>query len=283
MKRLDLDEIKDIELKILIEIDSICRERNIDYSLDGGTLLGAIRHKGFIPWDDDIDILMTRKNYNEFIEYCENNKTGFELVSHIAFDKYGYLFAKAVDKSTILIEKTINQHGIEMGVCVDIFPVDYLGNSLKEAKKNLNRTRFLRELLVARNWRRYSKSRTRSIIYEPIRILFYILSRFTSQKRIIKKIERVNRKFSTDYKSFSGCICGSYREKEIMETNNYLYYSELEFEKHPFKVISNYDNYLTQLYGDYMQLPPKNQQITRHDFDVYFKDEYLEENNDLRK
>ena len=80
MKEISLDELKKIEFEILVEIDKICREQNIRYSLCGGTLLGAIRHGGFIPWDDDIDIFMPRPDYNRFLEYCIQNSTTFSLL-----------------------------------------------------------------------------------------------------------------------------------------------------------------------------------------------------------
>ena len=90
MKELSLDEIKTIELEILKEIHQICEKENIRYSLCGGTLLGAVRHGGFIPWDDDIDIIMPRKDYEAFIDYCKTHAPNFNLLCVETNKKYGY-------------------------------------------------------------------------------------------------------------------------------------------------------------------------------------------------
>lgn len=271
MKEISSNELKKIELRLLKEIDKVCRAQHIYYSLDGGTLLGAIRHNGFIPWDDDIDILMTRENYDRFIDYCKKNKTSFSLLSSETNDKYGYLFAKVMDMSTILQEHVGNRNNIEMGVCIDIFPVDYLGNSFKEAKKNMRKTSFLRELLVARNWKTFKRSKTKSIIFEPIRFLLFILSRFANEKKLIYKIKRKNEIFSKTFKTYSGCICGSYRYKEIVKTSTYKDYALHRFEDSDFYIVCEYDYYLSSLFGDYMKLPPKEKQITHHSFNAFYK------------
>ena len=124
-KAIELDQLKKIELGILQEVHNVCIEQGLRYSLAGGTLLGAVRHGGFIPWDDDIDIMMPRPDYNKLIEYCMNNETPFRLVSTETEKGYGYIFAKAVDQKTFIIEQNGNRGNADMGVYVDIFPIDY--------------------------------------------------------------------------------------------------------------------------------------------------------------
>lgn len=271
VKKIPLDELKKIELNILTEIHKICSENNIRYSLAGGTLLGAVRHGGFIPWDDDIDIFMPRPDYNAFIEYCKKNTTPFKLICHELTKKYNYLFAKAVDPSTIIKERNGSRTNLELGVFVDIFPIDSLGDTLENAKKGFNKTTFKRELLVAYNWKKFFRSKTRSIIYEPLRFAMFLLSRFTNPKKLINKIEKVY--YINDFigGKYAGAVCGSYRLKEILPIEIYSNYESIIFEGRTFLAIKDKEKYLSNIYGDYMKLPPVEKQVTHHTFDAYYK------------
>lgn len=274
MKPIELDELKQIECGILRDIDQICRENGIQYSLCGGTLLGAVRHGGFIPWDDDIDILMTRENYEKFIRYCiDTNDLPFHLMCNETNQLYGYLFAKVMNKNTVVYELVANPHKIEYGICVDVFPVDYLGDTRKEAEKNFCRSALYRRLLDAKNWTKYFRSKTRSIVCEPIRLALFLMSRFYSEKNLIRKIEKINGKFAQKPSKFSGCITGLYGFKEILPTELFTNLTELPFESEHFKAFKDYDVYLRSLYGDYMKLPPEEKRITHHMFEAYWKDD----------
>ena len=127
----ELEELHQIELDMLKEIDRICRRENIQYYLAGGTLLGAVRHKGFIPWDDDIDIAMARDEYERFLKVMKKERHPYLKIFAMEFDKeYQYTFAKVVDTRTRLIEE-IGKDLPDMGVFIDIFPIDGLGNDRK--------------------------------------------------------------------------------------------------------------------------------------------------------
>jgi lipopolysaccharide cholinephosphotransferase len=273
VKKIELDEIKRRELCILKEIDLVCKKESIRYSLCGGTLLGAVRHKGFIPWDDDIDIIMLRKDYDRFCDYCSQNNVNFRLINSLNNKEYGCLFAKAYDDQTTIVYNSMGVDSLNIGVFVDIFPVDYLGDSLREAKHNLNKTSFWRELLNAKNWNKFNRSKTHSWIYEPIRFFFYVLSRFVRKEKLVKRILTINAKYGQKKKKFSGCICGSYRNKEIMATSVFENYSTLIFEGIPFSVVKDYDTYLSNIYGKYMELPPKEKRIAHHSFECFLKEE----------
>lgn len=271
-KEIYLEEMKRIELNTLKQIHEICVSQDFRYFLIGGTLLGAVRHKGFIPWDDDIDIGMPRPDYERFIEYCSSNDVPFKLVCNKTDPNYGYLFAKAVDKNTVLIEENANKDGAELGIYVDIFPIDGLGNTFDEAISRLNKTRFNRELLVAANWKKFFRSKTRPIYQEPIRIAFFLMSRMCSFKKLIKKIESQYDVDGFDKFKYAGCVCGSYRNKEVVEQSVYSEYVELPFEDASFYCPKDYDKYLKCIYGDYMKLPPKDKQVSHHMFVAYYKD-----------
>ncbi len=265
-------QLKEIQLKILREIHEICINNEIRYSLAFGSLLGAIRHKGFIPWDDDIDIALPRPDYDRFVEYCKNNETPFALISNATDEKYCKLFSKAFAKNTVVIDVG-NRFGCDVGVSVDVFPIDGLGDTLKKAKKNFEKFNFSRELLVAVNWRKFTRSKSRSAIYEPARFAFYLLSRPVKPKRIINKIEKAYRSINFDTSRFAGVTCGAYRLKEIMPQEIFAEYVDVQFEGETFKAFKNYHHYLTALYGDYMTLPPENKRVSHHDYVAYFKEE----------
>ena len=159
-KQIDIDDLKQIEFELLCKFHELCEKLNLRYSLGGGTLLGAIRHKGYIPWDDDIDVMMPRPDYNKFIGYCINNQTEFKLKCYETDKNYVDLSAKIYNPNTILEENDVLEENEKFGVYIDIFPVDGLGNTYKEAKKAFSSTAFKRNLLVAAQWGKFQKSKT---------------------------------------------------------------------------------------------------------------------------
>lgn len=271
MRQISDDELKQIEFKILKEIHEICVANGLRYSLCGGTLLGAVRHKGFIPWDDDIDIFMPRPDYNKFIAYCLSNETRFRLVSTEADPKYSYLFAKAIDPNTVIQELNGNRNDVELGVFVDIFPIDGLGDTYEQAKKNFKKSSFNRELLVAYNWKKFFRSKTHSVIYEPIRFAFYLMSRLSNSKKLIDRIQSTYPSKSFDESQYAGVICGGYRQKEILPTKIYAEFDKMLFEGQEFMTIKNWEAYLGSIYGNFMQLPPEEKRVTHHTFKAYYK------------
>ena len=272
MREINLEELKKIELSVMKSVHEICTEQSIRYSLCGGTLLGAVRHGGFSPWDDDIDIMMPRPDYDRFVRYCQENETPFNLLSSETDERYGYLFAKAMDKNARIIEENSNPNGIELGVYIDIFPIDGLGDTYEEALKKFKSSRFKRELLVAKNWKKYFRSKTRSWKYEPIRFAFFIASRFVSMKRLVGKLQKKFRKKEFDESSYVAAIFGSYREKEIIKKEYFNDYIDMDFEGTAFKVIVGYKEYMQSIYGDYMKLPPEEKRVSHHMFKAYYTD-----------
>ena len=271
-----LEELKQIELEILKQVDAICIQENVRYSLCGGSLLGAIRHGGFIPWDDDIDIFMPRPDYNKFVEYCKTHRVPFKLSSIEVDSNCSYLYAKAMNYYTTINEINGNRNGVNLGVYIDIFPIDGLGNTYDEAKEQFKKTRFDRELLVAYNWKHFFRSKTHSIVYEPIRFAFFVLSRFVKSEKLIKKIQA---KYPTDgfqKSKYAGTICGSYRFKEILPIEVYSEFDTVSFEGYEFMSIKNKDTYLKSIYGNYMELPPKEKRVPHHTFEAYYNGSFTE-------
>ncbi len=272
MRKIELDELRSLQLKVLEQVDKICKEQGLRYSVVGGTMLGAVRHHGYIPWDDDIDIFMPRPDYQKFIEYSIENEIPFGLLCHQSSDRFYDLYAKAYAKGTLIKEEFANRWDNACGVYIDIFPADALGQTFKEAQKTLNSSRFNRELLVAANWKKFTRSKTRSWYAEPVRFAFYLLSRFVNPKKLIKKIEKtyINKDF--DSNAVVGVVCGSYRDKELMPNKYYTEFITVSFEGRELSGLKHYNEYLSKIYGDYMQLPPENKRVTHHSFTPYYID-----------
>ena len=129
---------------------------------------------------------------------------------------------------------------------------------------------------MAANWKRFSRSKTHAWHYEPIRFAFFLLSRFVSTPRLIARIQKKAARIPFDSSQYAGCLCGSYRNREIMETPIFSQYTDMPFEGHPFKALQAYDTYLTNIYGDYMQLPPEGKRVTHHSFKAYRKTDRTE-------
>lgn len=271
MKYLDANELKEIELRILKEIDAICEAQKIRYSLCAGTLLGAVRHNGFIPWDDDIDIMLPRPDFDRFIEYCKKNITTFKIVSCETSKGYADIMAKAYDPTTSIRENSRNAILFDIGVWIDIFPVDGIGNTKDEAVRSFRSTALLRGLLIARNWNVYRRSTSHSWRTEPIRFILFILSRFIPSHQIIRKIKSKYSSLTFETQNFVGCLYGAYREREILPREVFAEYDRMQFEDSEYCCIRAYDRYLCSLYGDYMRLPPESKRHTHHDFDAWYK------------
>lgn len=269
MKEISQEKLKQIELELLTQIHEICTQQGFRYSLAGGTLLGAVRHGGFIPWDDDIDILMPRPDYIKLADYCRTHDTPFRYVSHETDAQYCYLFAKACAKNTILTEENGNRNNGAAGVYIDIFPIDGLGQTHHDAKAYLEKCRFDSELLVAYAWEKFRPSSTRAWYYEPIRFAFFALSRVVDPHALICRIEQHAQRVSFDEALLAGSYGGVYRSREILPVKVYSEYCDISFEGKTFRAMADYDAYLSCLYGDYMQLPPEEDRVSHHLFKAY--------------
>ena len=144
-----MNKLQERQYEILVELDRICKKNNIEYFLDGGTLLGAVRHKGFIPWDDDLDVAMFRKDYEKFksIVSSELNEKYF-FQDYDTDDGYGMVFGKLKIKNTKYTEKVANKSRAKDGIFIDIFIYDNISANEKKAKKDFMKVVILRMMLL---------------------------------------------------------------------------------------------------------------------------------------
>jgi len=274
-KQLEIDDIKKFSFEVLCEIRRICEEHEISYSLTGGTLIGAVRHKGFIPWDDDIDIMMPRPDYDRFISVVKAStyKNLRLLSAEINGDAYPYPFAKACHPDTELYEKDMQQGGVTLGVYVDIFPVDGIGMTYRSAKIRCMLFQIFHGLKVTSNWESYRRSNLRKWYYEPFRFVCYLISKMIPRRWLDHWIDRFMRRKEFQKSVYAGRLVGDFGSREIALRKLFEEKTMLEFEGERFSAVADYDTFLTNLYGDYMKLPPKEKQVSHHHYEAYLKQE----------
>lgn len=266
MKELTLQELKEIEFDILKMFDVFCKENNIRYFLGYGTLLGAIRYRKFIPWDDDIDVLVPREDYDRLLTLFRDS----EKYHLFAFEKernFHFPFAKLCNMTTRKKETVYPNKGIDLGVEIDIFPLDAFDNDLKKARKEANRIlHYMNHLGYTKLDRPHTNDPFRFAVWSIIVAFDKMLGGQYFVKRIIKECCKKKQKGS----SFAGvkawCI---YADRGIIPAEVFAETIDIEFEGEFFPAPKDYDTYLTCLYGDYLPEPPKEKQKTHHSFKAY--------------
>lgn len=269
----ELKELHQIELDMLKEIDRICRRENIQYYLAGGTLLGAVRHKGFIPWDDDIDIAMARDEYERFLKVMKKEKHSYYKLFAMEYNKeYQYTFAKVVDTRTRLVEE-IGKDLPDMGVFIDIFPIDGMGNDKRKAMRRLMkiirlRSRIIESALKEDEIKNKEQNLKNKIIKETANLIIKLLGIRRCYFMLLRYVKKMD--FRSSY-WIASAVGGAGIERELVERKCFDDLIELEFEGCKFFAPAGYDTYLKNLYGDYMVLPPESDRVTPHRGRIWWK------------
>ena len=249
----ELAQAKLVMLKLLRVFDDICRKNNLNYWLDGGTLIGAIRHNGFIPWDDDIDVAMLYDDYEKFINLAPQELPNDVFLQTRKSDReYPLFFAKLRDKYSTYEEENVTHLHCHKGIFIDIFPMDYVKHSCIQRNMKL--------LLHGTNYSKLHSS-VKSFVQR-------IIGRFNRKMILLFKLpvfQCLNRMFHADYHNAS-------KLAYCMEVNEVFQYSkesvfplkEHVFEGYKFFIPTNYDAYLKEYFGDYMQLPPKDKRYVHN-------------------
>lgn len=265
MSPITSEELKLIQLEILIEVDKFCKKNDIYYSLAFGTLLGAIRHKGYIPWDDDIDIMMLRNDYERFLATFKSER--YKVIHHKINSKYIHPFAKVYDVDTVI--KDCLMPSLEYGVNIDVFPIDRAAENLKtmqrfQTKKNM--VNLLFNLKTVRLTKRRTLIKNLVLAVSKISLLPIPVSYITN------KMELLGIHFNNMETSKAGIIVpADNRIDEILPESFFSEYIDVSFERHMFKSIRNYNGYLTASFGNYLELPPIEKRVSHHLFTAYRK------------
>lgn len=267
-EKLSVEDINKIQIKMLAYIDEICIENNIKYTLIGGSLIGAIRHKGMIPWDDDIDIGLLYEDYQKLIKVLaeKSEMAPYSLLNHERNKNYYFPFAKLVDKSTILIEKEFEQID-GYGVYVDIFCYRPVPNG-KGAERYFNKQTIYNFMLGGI---KYVNKESNFLRYFA-KLLRYYFVHLIGEEYYFDKIYTLNKK---QEKIKSNMLLPDWTANgasvNIKTNDMFNGYKRVAFEDLKVSIIKNYDAFLRTTFGDYMQLPPEEERVT-HELTVYLKD-----------
>jgi lipopolysaccharide cholinephosphotransferase len=279
---MDSEILKKLHIKqveILDYIVDICSKNNLSYFLAGGTLLGAVRHKGFIPWDDDLDITMPRKDYNIFMDICtKESSSKFVLHCGKVDSKYFLEFSKVRNRYTIFEQDFEQGYNYEFnkGVFVDIFPLD-------NARKAHSLLQDIQAVIV-KSIRKIIESKNNFFFGKKILLkkitgkLFFFVSTSTLLK-FMERIMQLNKDESSEYFVALGSPY-LLKKNETIEKKRYFPVKELEFEGKLYKVPNDYDYILKELYGDYMKLPPENERRIHNPVRIMLDEEEFLDNRE---
>lgn len=272
MRKISEREVQLGELEVLKRIAEICEEQKLRYCLVFGTLIGAVRHHGFIPWDDDIDIAMPRPDYEKLVTYCtehEKELYPLKLMNYRTNKDYIYPISRLCDTRYYIDYKGAVQYGL--GLFVDIYPMDGCGNTKEEQDALVKKNNFLVSAVYQSGQKKFEASKT-SILRTPIKLALYCYSKLMGPRYFIKKLEKNSLQHSFESNELVNCTIWDglgYGYKKSYFEDTIL----MPFEDAEFRVPREYDEMLRQYYGDYMQLPPEEERVGHHYYEAFLKDE----------
>ena len=256
---LTMYETQQIALEILCTVADLCEELGLRYFLVYGTLIGAVRHKGFIPWDDDVDIMMPRPDHDRLMEYLDG---------HIG--EYPYMITRISDDRTEI--RMENEKPFGMGVFIDIYPYDGLGNDKKEAIRFGMKGDRLSSLCYQASRDHFAIETTRSLWRKAVKYPVYLFCRICGKERFQDALEKLAGVKPYDTSRFVGCVIWlSWGVKDMYLRKWFDAYVYQPFGQYSFRIPAEYDRILRHTYGDYMQLPPVEERTGHHYYKAYRK------------
>lgn len=255
-------EVQRLEWELLKELDRICCKYEISYTLAYGTMLGAARHKGFIPWDDDVDVCMLRTELARFREACAAELDGRYFYQSNATDpEYFHLFDKLRVNGTVFREEVLAPYAIHHGVYLDIFPVDRIPEGFWKRNAQYYRFHFYRTGLMAkyldvkaRHGRKKLAARLLRAVYRPF-----------SLQKLYENACKTAAQYNESPSAWGQSFCSPYRKRDRFPVESYTNCVRMPFGPAEFWVSARFDGMLRKIYGDYRRLPPVEQRVTRHE------------------
>lgn len=267
MEQISSDELKKLELDIFRKVIEVCERHELRYIVDYGSLIGIVRHGGFIPWDDDIDISMPRPDYERFKRAFEGESapdSAYELRTGMR-NRIAIPYIQVVHKDTVTVKKG-RREAYAQSVWVDVFPIDGAGNEKEEL-----------EQIYEKYWEQINVSRKIIGRYQPflnpvkqVKQFYWHYIKKYSLKKIIEEAEHVMQTFDYEASGQVFCFCTIYGTEEKNAKKYYEDRIQMSFEGIPCKVPRDYDEKLRGIYGDYMKLPPEEKR-TGHDYTAWWK------------
>lgn len=272
-KYLTLDELHQVHLDILVAFDSFCKENNIKYFLAFGTLIGAVRHDGFIPWDDDIDVLLPRPDYERLLQFNRISEK-YEIVSFKNDHGYYHPFTHGniADTGTIMIEHEMSK-GTGKGTYLDLFPLDGLPDDYRTRKKHCKKLRIKRAML---NYAISEDASERKGVVQSIKnVIRKLCKLFVNPTKIALSIEKQALKYGFDESELVGPAVAlpmtidserlTFKKEDFIQIDHIFAGKMLQIPK-------GFDRILSTHYGDYMTPPPEKDQVLKHHIDYIWKE-----------
>ena len=266
-------EVQLASLHVLKEIAQICNHNNLRYCLAWGTLIGAVRHHGFIPWDDDIDIFMPRPDYEKLVSYFDEHKEELLPLQLLSIDNckdYPYMLTRISDSRYFLDVQ--NEKPFGLGAFVDIYVLDGVGNTEEEAYKFVSKTCKYPRLMFLSTRKHYAFGNTKGWLKRIAKIPIFYFAKIMGKQYFVNKILSLVDMNSYTSSKYVGCAVwverpyyGVINKDDIENT------IDCKFEDYTFKIPRAYDKLLKIWYGDYMQLPPEEDRIYHHLYTAYRK------------
>lgn len=272
-EELTCKEIQNVSLQILKTVADICELQGYRYSLVYGTLIGAVRHHGFIPWDDDIDIMMPRPDYEELLKYLGAHISDFphlKVFNCETCEDYPYMITRISDERYHIVVDNEKPYG--MGVFIDIYPYDGLGKTKREALKFGLKGDRLSSLCFQATRTHFTIGTTKSIFRKIIKLPVFLYAKMRGKNHYQKKLSKLAGFKNYEESEFVGCaVWLSGGERDIFPKEWFDETIKLKYEEYEFNVPKEYDKVLKHIYGDYMQLPPEKDRIGHHYYKAYKK------------
>lgn len=272
-EKLTLEEIHSVTLCVLKKVIDICDKLNINYYMAYGTLIGVVRHNGFIPWDDDCDITMCRPDYEKFVSYCDSHAEElypYKLLSKTNTNNYPYNIVRFNDMRYKAVYE--NTQSYDSGVFIDIYPLDGIDISDPALIKKINQKRkFLKTMIIWATDDHFEKSKHNKWYRTMIKYIARSWAKTMGGRYFLDKLENLKNTFDYDACSYVGDMVWDFSTVPLKKEwfDDYLF---ADFEGVKVKIPHDYDSFLKVYYGNYMELPPENQRVASHFYAIYRRD-----------
>lgn len=272
-RELTTAENQQIALEVLHTVAGICEQQGLRYALIYGTLIGAARHKGFIPWDDDVDIMMPRPDYDKLLAYLSEHigeYPNLKVFNRDTCPDYPYMITRISDDRYVIEVENEKPYG--MGVFIDIYPYDGLGVTKEEAVKFGLKGDRLSSMCYQATRQRFAIENTKSTLRKLLKLPVYLFAKMLGKNFFQNKLAKLGGAKDYEKSEYIGCVIWlSWGEKDIFPRSWFDETILMPFDRYEFRVPKEYDKVLRHEYGDYMQLPPEEDRIGHHFYKTFEK------------